>query len=438
MSAPRTSAASDGGDTYDGSASTVTPIQPAGLGRATQVSIVILAVIALLWVMQEARLFLMPTVLGALVALAAAPLCAAIERTGLPAGAAAMLVTASIVVGIGTVGWYMLPSVDEWRYRAPEVAITLERKLRRLESKVEEVTKTAASVAPDMGDSAGAAMGGASSAGEAESGEGDADEAAKEEEPKGPAEQIVEGGRRMVVNIIAAAPEIVGALIYGFFVTYFLLAERSRVRRWAMKAATSRRQAARLGRTLNEIRHTVGLYLATVSIINILLGLATGAAFWLIDMPAPVLWGAFMTLMNFMPYVGPLIVQICAFGVGFVTYDTTLEAFYPVAILIVFNTIEGQLLTPTVLGRRLSASPLAVFLAVTFGAWMWGAVGAIVATPALIVGSNFASLWAKEAQRQHRLDLAAQEAAAAEAERQRESRAAEEAADTGASPQATG
>lgn len=370
-----------------------------GLGRVAQASLAILAGIALLWIIREAQLFLMPTVLGGLIALAATPLCAQIERTGLPASIAAMIVTISIVVGLGALAWHAVPSLDEWRYRAPEVAISLERKLRRLESKVEEVTETAARVAPDMGDSKGAAGGDASAgAGEgASDGKGDSEAAA---ESKGPAEQIVEGGRRMVVNLVAAAPEILGAVIYATFLVYFLMAERRRVQRWAMLMARSRRQAARIGRTLRDTRETVGLYMATITVINICLGIATGVSFWLIDMPAPVLFGVFMTLMNFMPYIGPLIVQACAFAVGFVTFNTMTEAFYPLAILLVLNTLEGQLITPTVLGRRLSASPLAVFLAVTFGAWMWGAIGAIVATPALIVGSNFVSLWAREVRRQ--------------------------------------
>ena len=364
--------------------------------RAVQVALIVLAIIALLWAMREARLFLMPTMLGGLVALAATPLCAAIERTGLPASVAAMLVTLSIVGGSGAVGWYMLPSLDTWRYRAPEVAITLERKLRRLESRVEEVTDTAARVAPDVTGQAEPP-----SAGPAEPEDGE--EQAGEEAPKGPAEQIVEGGRRLVVNMVGAAPELLGALVYGAFLVYFLMAERRRVQRWAMMAATSRAQAARIGRTLIEIRYTVGRYLATVAAINILLGVATATVFWLIGMPAPILWGVFMTLMNFMPYLGPLIVQACAFAVGFVTFDTTAQAFYPVAGLLALNVIEGQLVTPTVLGRRLAASPLAVFLAVAFGAWMWGAVGAIVATPALIVGASFTSLWAREARRRQRL-----------------------------------
>lgn len=364
----------------------------ARLSRAVQISLVILAIIAMLWVVREARLFLMPTVLGALIALAGTPVVAMIERTGLPTSVAAMIVTISIVLGIGTLGWYMAPSLDEWRYRAPEVAITLERKLRRLESQVEEVTETAAKVAPNIDDSKDGDGAGTT----------DGDPAAADAKPKGAAEQIVEGGRRMVVNVIAAAPEILGATIYGIFLIYFLMAERGRVRRWTMMMATSRRQAARIGRTVIEIRHTMGRYMATVSIINIGLGVATAGTFWLIDMPAPILWGVFMTLMNFMPYLGPLIVQACAFAVGFVTFNTMMEAFYPVLILLMLNTLEGQLITPTVLGRRLSASPLAVFLAVAFGAWMWGAVGAIVATPALIVSSSFVSLWARETRRQAR------------------------------------
>lgn len=388
----------------------VRPTVDARVGRVVQVSIALLAALALLYTLREARLFLMPTVLGALIALAATPICVAIERIGLPSSVSAMIVTVSLVVGAGTLGWYMFPSLDEWRYRAPEVAISLERKLRRLESKVEEVTKTAASVAPDL------SSGGAENAGA--SGEEDApgtDTTKKTEareaggatdaeaEPKGPTEQIVEGGRQMVVNVIASAPEIIGALIYGFFLVYFLMAERRRVRRWAMLMSTSRRQAARIARTVVEIRSTVGRYLATVSIINIGLGIATAGCFWLIDMPAPILWGVFMTLMNFMPYIGPLIVQACSLAVGFVTFDTTTQAFYPPLILIALNTVEGQLITPTVLGRRLSASPLAVFLAVAFGAWMWGAIGAIVATPALIALSGFVGLWVRETRRQERL-----------------------------------
>ena len=390
-----------GAQSQESASATVAPAPAARFSRAVQVGVIVLATIALLWAMREARLFLMPTMLGGLVALAATPLCAAIERTGLPSSVAAMLVTLSILVGTGALGWYMLPSLDTWRYRAPEVAITLERKLRRLESQVQEVTDTAAQVAPDVTGKADAPSAGRAEPEEEEGAQG----------PQGPAEQIVEGGRRLVVNMVGAAPELLGALVYGAFLVYFLMAERRRVQRWAMMAATSRAQAARIGRTLIEIRHTVGRYLATVAVINMLLGVATATAFWLIGMPAPILWGVFMTLMNFMPYLGPLIVQACAFAVGFVTFDTMAEAFYPVAALLTLNIVEGQLLTPTVLGRRLSASPLAVFLAVAFGAWMWGVAGAIVATPALIVGANFASLWAREARRQQRLAREAAQAA---------------------------
>lgn len=419
----------DGPDGLEEETPTHVRIDPGRGSRLLQVSMAILAALALIVALREARIFMMPTVLGGLLALAATPVCALLERARIPTTISAMVVTVSLFASVVAVGWFMLPSLDEWRYRAPEVAITLERKLRRIESQVEEVTKTAAKVAPDMkADSADASPEG-----------GGADTGVKAEpepEPASPTEQIVEGGRRMVTNVVAAAPEILGALMYMFFLIYFLMAERARVRRWAMMMAMGREQATRIGRTLLEIRRTVGIYLTTITLVNAALGVATAAAFYLIDMPAPILWGALMFVMNFMPYLGPLIVQACAFAVGFVTFSTTSEAFYPVLILLGLNLVEGQLITPLVLGSRMSVSPLAVFLAVAFGAWMWGAVGAIVATPALIVISGFVTLWYDEAQREEKLRLEA--AAEAQARAEAEANAAAEAEAEQESDEASG
>ena len=49
----------------------------------------------------------------------------------------------------------------------------------------------------------------------------------------------------------------------------------------------------------------------------------------------------------------------------------------------VLATIEGQLVTPSIMGRRLSMSPLVVFLSVLVCGWLWGAVGALIAVPLL-------------------------------------------------------
>jgi predicted PurR-regulated permease PerM len=90
-------------------------------------------------------------------------------------------------------------------------------------------------------------------------------------------------------------------------------------------------------------------------------------------------------LLNYLPYVGPACMAIILFAVGFVTFPSLGQAFIAPASLIVLTTVEGHLITPTVLGHRLTLDPLAVFLAIAFWSWLWGPMGAFLAVPLLIV-----------------------------------------------------
>ena len=138
------------------------------------------------------------------------------------------------------------------------------------------------------------------------------------------------------------------------------------------------------------MRRNVGRYLLMITSINIGLGLAAGVAFSLLGLPNAPLWGAMIALLNYMPYLGPLIANIVVFAVGFTTFNGVAEAIYPVLALATLNVAEGQAVTPMVIGRRARVGALSVFLALAFGAWLWGALGAFVATPLLIVAR---SLW---------------------------------------------
>jgi predicted PurR-regulated permease PerM len=95
--------------------------------------------------------------------------------------------------------------------------------------------------------------------------------------------------------------------------------------------------------------------------------------------------GVLAMLLNYLPYVGPACMAIILFAVGFVTFASLGQAFIAPASLIVLTTVEGHVITPTVLGRSLTLDPLAVFLAIAFWSWLWGPMGAFLAVPLLIV-----------------------------------------------------
>src|SRR6266404_3930015 len=88
-------------------------------------------------------------------------------------------------------------------------------------------------------------------------------------------------------------------------------------------------------------------------------------------------------LRNFVPYVGPLVSMIVLTLVGIMTFDSIGRALLAPGIYFCIDAIEANLITPALLGRRLSLNPVVVFLAVTFWGWLWGIGGALLAVPML-------------------------------------------------------
>lgn len=77
-------------------------------------------------------------------------------------------------------------------------------------------------------------------------------------------------------------------------------------------------------------------------------------------------------------------------GVGIASFEDPIIAFAPFAVIVELNLVEGQIVMPMVVVARIRIAPIAVFVAIAFGAWLWCAGGALVATPTLIVAVAFA------------------------------------------------
>jgi len=106
-------------------------------------------------------------------------------------------------------------------------------------------------------------------------------------------------------------------------------------------------------------------------------------------MPNPVLWGVAAALLNFVPYLGALIGVSLAAAIGLITFPTFAAAALPPLAYVVCNAIEGSIVTPLTLGRRLELNPVAILVALAFGGWMWGVVGALIGVPLLVVVKVF-------------------------------------------------
>lgn len=138
-------------------------------------------------------------------------------------------------------------------------------------------------------------------------------------------------------------------------------------------------------RILNEIEVHLGDYLITVTLINAGVGVATGVVCALAGMPNPAGLGALAAILNYLPYIGPVVMFAVLVVVGIVALPTLSAGLIAPLAFMAVTFLEGHFITPTIIGRRLALNALAVLLALAFWTWLWGPMGAFLSSPLLIV-----------------------------------------------------
>lgn len=178
----------------------------------------------------------------------------------------------------------------------------------------------------------------------------------------------------------------IGQMLIFFGALFFMLLGRSQLRRFLVVFFDEREARLRTLKILNDIEHNLTGYLSIVTLINIAVGLCGGFAAWVTGLPDPVAWAVLGFILNFIPYIGALIMEAALFLVGLVMFPTLAQALIAPLLFLALATLEGHFITPSIIGHRLTLNPLTVFLSLVFWTWLWGPVGAFLAVPLLIVG----------------------------------------------------
>jgi predicted PurR-regulated permease PerM len=186
--------------------------------------------------------------------------------------------------------------------------------------------------------------------------------------------------------VVTALPSFVLQFVLFVATLFFFVFGRQAFRRFVATLFATRDGRLRALRIVNDVEDNLSTYLITVTLINIGVGMVAALVTWALGFPAPIVWGALAFVLNYIPYVGPGIMQVTLFLIGLLTFDTLLPALIAPLLFMAFTFVEGQLLVPAVVGRQLLLHPLLVFLSLAFWAWLWGPIGAFLATPILIMG----------------------------------------------------
>ncbi|MDG5487540.1 AI-2E family transporter [Sphingomonas sp. BGYR3] len=182
-----------------------------------------------------------------------------------------------------------------------------------------------------------------------------------------------------------SAPSALIEMFFAILVIYFVLSGWSRLRARAITARRSFDGAMATARVIQNVVDDTSAYLGTITVINLSLGLTVAAALWAIGMPTPLMWGGIVALLNYIPYLGPILAAaLLALG-GLMTFDDLFWALLPSAIMIGAHLIEANLVTPMIVGHRLTIHPVLILVSLSFWGWVWGLTGALLAVPLLII-----------------------------------------------------
>ena len=296
---------------------------------------------------------LVPLVLGTLLALLLSPLVTLLERIHVPRALGSL---AMVLLIIGGVGWGISglsgPARD-WVANAPRTFQSVEQRLRDLSRPIKQAREATRKL----------------------------EELAQ---PPSTAKTVVNDNHPgLVENVLAATPHVLSQVAVVLLLVYFFLSSGDTFLRRMVEISPELSDKRLVVGIARGIQQEMSRYLLTISMINLGVALATMLAMALLGVPNAVLWGALAGALNFAPYIGPTLTLITLTLVGLATFPSLEHALAVPGSFFAIALVEGQLISPIVIGRRLAINPVIVFVWLLLWGALWGVVGVLLAGPLL-------------------------------------------------------
>ena len=314
-------------------------------------------VLALPFALRAGAEFFLPVTAALVIAIALVPMLEWFERHGVPAKIAAVLcVVIFLMIAIFALASIVLPAID-WVALIPQRIDRVTKALAPvldLYSNLEKfIDRTAANIAVGAADSVRTVR--------------------------------VETPNSMLELITSSAPHAAIQLFFALLVIYFFLAGWTGMRKRTIVSRGSFEGALTTARVIQQVVAATSTYIGTITVINVCLGALTALVLWGLGMDSPLMWGGIVAVLNYIPYLGPIAAALLLALGGLMTFADPWAALLPPAIFVGLHLIEANVLTPLIVGRKLTINPLLILVSLSFWAWVWGTTGALLAVPLLII-----------------------------------------------------
>ena len=318
--------------------------------------IIALVVAGLYWL----QAVLIPLALAVLLTFLLSPVVSTLRRRGL-GRVPSVLVTALLALSIlGGIGWTLTRQVVTLADDLPRYSLNIRQRIADLRgaSKGGSVEKVQKAVADVVGEIQKTSTPSAT--------------------PRKPLAVVLESS-----SILVHLPNLLHALAGAGVVTVlviFMLLERLELRDRVILLIGYRRMTATTS-ALDEAGARISRYLLMQSLINGSFGVAVGLGLFLIGVPYAATWGSLAAALRFIPYLGAFVALLLPLAISLAVFPGWLQPALVVGLFVVLELITGSVLEPWLYGQSAGVSQVALLIALTFWAWLWGPVGLLMATP---------------------------------------------------------
>ena len=336
------------------------------------VAMTTMAVIAVVLILQYAQPVLIPVVIGVLLSYVLGPIVESLARRGLSRWIGAALVLSLLCGALGFSTYKLAPQllsiVDDMptatrrlleRSKVSRIPQEDESAIDKVQRAATEIDKAAAAAAEPTPTQRGVTR-----------------------------VQIVEPAFRATDYLWAGGKNVLafmGQFTMVLFLVFFLLVTGDLFKRKLVKIAgptlTKKKITVQI---MDDINRQISGFLRVQVLTSALVGVLTSIALWYFGVRQFIIWGIFAGIFNSIPYLGPLIVTGGLGIVAFIQFDDLLKTGYICAVAMAITSLEGWLLTPTLMSRAAQMNPVAIFVGLLFWSWVWGVWGTILAVPMMM------------------------------------------------------
>ncbi|MEQ8207990.1 MAG: AI-2E family transporter [Woeseia sp.] len=332
------------------------PLETEGRRRPSSYSILTVATLVVLATLYQAADLLVPIAFAILLNFLLSPIVRIFQKFHIPAAFTAATLVVGLLATVVLIFGSLAEPAEYWLKEAPRSIRDLKSYSFSANERLADIQEIAAEVTE-----------------------------LAQSDPPAKAQSVVVRGPGMFESIVGSLPSLLTFVGIVVFLTFFLLASGDTLLRRITLCGRSWPECRRIVTIARQVRSELSRYLLTVTAINFSLGLALSGAMYLLNVPNPFLWGLMTALFNFAPYLGAVASASILAIVGLSTFDTLAEAAMVPSALLVLTVLEGQLVTPAILGRRMALSPVFIFLSVIVWGWLWGVAGALMAVPIVTI-----------------------------------------------------